>query len=59
MLQKESEEIYNYILNKINKNSINSNNISSADEILKYKKLLNYKIITEAKFEKKKEELLK
>lgn len=55
MLQKESEEIYNYILNKINKNSINSNNISSADEILKYKKLLDNKIITEAEFEKKKE----
>ncbi|MCI8760414.1 MAG: hypothetical protein HFJ34_04765 [Clostridia bacterium] len=34
-------------------------NISSADEILKFKQLLNEGIITEKEFEKKKQELLK
>lgn len=40
-------------------NNVISNNISSADEILKFKQLLNQGIITENEFEKKKQELLK
>lgn len=59
---KKSEEIYNYILQKINeyKNIKNDSNISSnADEIMKYKNLLDIGAITEEEFEKKKKELLK
>lgn len=36
-----------------------SNNISVADEILKFKKLLDDGIITKEEFESKKQELLK
>lgn len=40
-------------------NIVTSNNISSADEILKFKQLLDQGIITEQEFEKKKQDLLK
>lgn len=62
---KESEEIYKYILQKIRENKesnecrITSNLNSSADEILKYKHLLDEGIITQEEFEKKKKDLLK
>lgn len=60
---EESEKIYKYILermeyyNNANNNTI-VNQISSADEILKFKKLLDEGIITQEEFEKKKNELL-
>ena len=58
---KKSEEIYNFIIKRISecKESNFSNNISSADEIMKFKKLLDEGIITQEEFEKKKQELLK
>ncbi|MCI8470342.1 MAG: SHOCT domain-containing protein [Clostridia bacterium] len=40
-------------------NTATSNNNSSADEILKFKQLLDQGIITNQEFEKKKEDLLK
>ena len=56
---KKSEEINNYILEKIQKQKTsNTNNISSADEIMKFKELLDQGIITQEEFEKKKKELL-
>ena len=58
---KQSEELYNYILQRISECklvSANSASISSADEILKFKKLLDQGIITQEEFEKKKKELL-
>lgn len=60
-IPKESEEIYNLILKKIKDSKINvtQNNISNADEIIKFKKLLDEGIITKEEFEKKKQELLK
>ncbi len=61
-IPKKSEEIYNYIMKKIseckNKN-VNIINTSNADEILKFKKLLDESIITQEEFERKKQELLK
>lgn len=58
---KQSERIYNYIINKISESKSNGivSNISNADEILKYKQLLDQGIITQEEFEKKKQELLK
>jgi len=61
-IPKESEELYNYILQKISeckKSNMGSNSVSSADEILKFKELLDQGIITEEEFERKKQELLK
>lgn len=60
-IPSESEKIYNIIMKKIEeyKGISNSNcNISSADEILKYKKLLDQGIITQEEFERKKNKLL-
>lgn len=58
---KQSERIYNYIIKKISELKSNGivNNISNADEILKYKHLLDQGIITQAEFDRKKIELLK
>ena len=53
--------MYNYIIQKISeyKNvEKKSNKISDADEILKFKKLLDEGIITQEEFEKKKKQLL-
>lgn len=54
------------MINKINQlqmknegNKIKTNSFSSADEILKFKKLLDEGIITQEEFNRKKEELLK
>lgn len=61
-IPKKSEELYHYILQKIGeyKNyNIKSTNISSADEILKFKQLLDQGIISQEEFERKKQELLK
>ena len=60
-IPKKSEEIYNFILKKIEECKINNaqTNISNADEIMKFKKLLDEGIITQEEFEKKKKELLK
>lgn len=60
-IPEKSEEIYNFILKKIKeyKTSIVQSNISNADEIIKFKKLLDERIITQEEFEKKKQELLK
>lgn len=53
-----AEEIKN-IIEKYNlKSNNNTSNLSSADEILKYKKLLDQNIITQEEFEAKKKELL-
>lgn len=58
----ESEKIYNLIMEKLeeHKNSHKSNNtnFSIANEILKFKELLDNGIITKDEFEKKKQELL-
>ena len=58
----KTEEFYNYIMKKINESnsnqgSSNSNN-SAADEIKKYKELLDMGAITEEEYEAKKKELL-
>lgn len=60
-IPKKSEELYKYILLKINEcknKNILVNNISNADEIMKFKELLNQGIITKQEFDKKKQELL-
>ncbi len=58
----ESEKIYNFLMKKISdikKANINSHTaISSADEILKFKNLLDNGIISEEEFEAKKKQLL-
>lgn len=54
-----AEEIRKYILNKINNRGKNtSSQLSGADEILKYKKLLDDGIITQEEFQAKKKQLL-
>lgn len=56
----QAEKIYNYITQKISESkNVRINNISNADEILKFKKLLEQGIITEEEFEIKKKELLR
>ena len=50
-------KIRDFIISKISKNNIN-NNISNAEEIAKYKKLLDDGIITQEEFETKKKQLL-
>ncbi len=56
----ESEKLYHYILSKIEASKkTESSGSSSAEEIMKFKKLLDDGIITEEEFEKKKQELLK
>ncbi len=56
----KSEEIYKYILQKISENKdVEITNNSSADEIMKFKQLLDDGIITQEEFERKKQELLK
>ena len=59
-IPNKSEEIYSYILQKIseNKNAGTLSN-SNADEIMKFKQLLDEGIITQEEFERKKQELLK
>ena len=57
----ESEKIYNYILNKMNdakRNVVSVSASSSADEIRKYKELLDDGIISQEEFDKKKKQLL-
>ncbi len=63
---KLAQEICEIVTTKINEIYSNSNNVvkltgnnSNADEILKFKKLLDDGIITQEEFEKKKEQLLK
>lgn len=60
--KKTAEEMINKI-NELQSNVINEttfvSNISQADEILKFKKLLNEGIITQDEFERKKQQLLK
>ena len=61
-IPNKSEEIYLYIMQKISdiKNtSTNISSVSNADEILKFKQLLDEGIITQDEFERKKQELLK
>ena len=60
-VQNKSEEIYNFIIKRINdyKSNISNNNISNADEIMKFKQLLDKGIITQEEFERKKQSLLK
>lgn len=55
-----SEEVYKIILDKINASNkqINMSQLSPADEILKFKKLLDDNIITQEEFSIKKQELL-
>ena len=59
---KMADEIYNLILQKINEAHSNAgtvvNQLSGADEIVKYKNLLDQGIITQEEFDKKKSELL-
>lgn len=50
-------KIRDFIISKISKNNID-NNISNAEEIAKYKKLLDDGIITQEEFETKKKQLL-
>ena len=60
-IPQKSEEIYNYIIKRIEECKVNhvNNNFSQADEILKFKRLLDDGIITKEEFDKKKQELLK
>lgn len=59
-IPNKSEEIYLYILQKISESKkIKVYSDSKADEILKFKKLLDEGIITQEEFKKKKQELLK
>ncbi len=60
-IPQKSEEIYSFIIKKISECKINNStrNMSSADEIMKFKKLLDEGIITQEEFERKKQELLK
>ena len=55
----KTEEFYNLVMEKINncKNS-EKNNVSAADEIKKYKELLDMGAITQEEFDAKKKELL-
>lgn len=57
---KKAKQICEIISQKVNETCLNKNNeISSvADEILKFKKLLDEGIITKSEFERKKQELL-
>lgn len=56
----KSEEIYLYILERISESRKKEVHTSSnADEILRFKQLLDEGIITQEEFEKKKQELLK
>ncbi|GEO58516.1 MULTISPECIES: DUF4429 domain-containing protein [Companilactobacillus] len=59
----DSQKIYNFIMNEIDsyKHSNSSSDaiqLSSADEITKFKKLLDENVITQDEFDKKKNELL-
>lgn len=57
-----SEDMYNLLMEKIhsskNASSIQQTSFSSADEILKYKQLLDSGIITQEEFDAKKKQLL-
>lgn len=60
--QKIAQEICEIIKSKVKETNGQTQNVveqSSADEILKFKKLLDEGIITQEEFEKKKQELLK
>jgi len=58
----DSEKMYEFIMSNLNKykeNSLSStSSLSNADEITKYKKLLDDNVITQDEFNKKKQELL-
>ena len=61
-IPSKSEQIYMYILKRISeikKENSTINNISNADEIMRFKQLLDEGIISQEEFEKKKQELLK
>ena len=70
-IPKQSEQIYNFILKKINENNSKSisieyvsnlnsspSNYSGADEIAKYKALLDQGVISQEDFERKKQQIL-
>lgn len=61
--KKTAEKVCKIVTNKVNSIYSNSNtknnNNSNADEIMKFKKLLDEGIITQEEFERKKQELLK
>jgi hypothetical protein len=60
-IPKKSEDLYNYILLRMQEcknRNLSINNISNADEIMKFKELLDKGIITQQEFDKKKQELL-
>lgn len=59
-IPNKSEEIYTYILERISESrQIGTCNNSNADEIMKYKQLLDNGAITQEEYDKKKQELLK
>ncbi|MCH5297029.1 MAG: SHOCT domain-containing protein [Ruminococcus sp.] len=56
-----SEEIYNFILQKISEvqtNTVMHTGVSGADEIAKYKALLDQGVITQEEFDNKKRQIL-
>lgn len=55
---KLMEEVFNYLDNRIEEVKTGNNNISIADEILKFKSLLDNQVITLDEFELKKKQLL-
>lgn len=60
-MPRKSEELYEYILVRMQQcknRNFTLNNMSNADEIMKFKKLLDQGIITQQEFDKKKQELL-
>ena len=57
-INEEAEDFKNSIEEMINKVGDNTNPISSADELTKFKKLLDEGVITKEEFEKKKKQLL-
>lgn len=58
LVHKIRDHIYNIIMYKANQKVQTVNSSSAADEIIKYKKLLDAGIITAEEFEAKKKELL-
>ncbi len=57
-INEEAEDFKNSIEEMINNTSNNVNPTSSADELAKFKKLLDERVITKEEFEKKKKQLL-
>lgn len=56
--KKINNVIHDTLLSIKRKQSLNGGGVSSADEILKYKKLLDMGVITQAEFNKKKRDLM-